>query len=234
MAQLILLVEDSKEIYRMVTQAISGRLIELLWAPTVAKANEILKDHRPDLILLDIELPDGNGVELCSQIQFDHPELPVFFLTGHDELSEKIMGFSAGADDYITKPFSPLELGARIEAKLKKVEILKCSSNYYRWREIEINKARQEVSILRDQTFEPVELTALEFKILMYFATRPGIVVERDSILNDIWGEDVHVYSRSVDTHVSKLRKKLGNLSYLIESVHGAGYKFCPTIRPRA
>ncbi len=229
MAQFVLLVEDSKEIYRMVEQSIGGSLIELVWAQTVSAATEILASKTPDLILLDIELPDGNGVEFCSRIQLDHPEVPVFFLTSHAELSEKIMGFSAGADDYITKPFNSLELKARIEAKLKKIEIIKRSSDYFRWREIEIDKARQEVSILQGSEFSPIELTALEFKILMYFATRPGVVVERDSMLNDIWGEDVHVYTRSVDTHVSKLRKKLGDLSHLIESVHGAGYKFCPT-----
>lgn len=229
MAQLVLLVEDSKEIHRMVEQAVAGALIDLVWAQSVGEAADILSTQTPDLVLLDIELPDGNGVEFCSRIQLDHPEIPVFFLTGHDELSEKIMGFSAGADDYITKPFNPLELRARIEAKLKKIEIIKRSSDYYRWREIEIDKAKQEVSILQSGEFSPIELNALEFKILMYFATRPGVVVERDSMLNDIWGEDVHVYSRSVDTHVSKLRKKLGDQSSLIESVHGAGYKFCPT-----
>ncbi len=229
MGQLVLLVEDSKEIYHMVSQSIGCGLIELAWAKTVAETQEILKSQTPDLVLLDIELPDGNGVELCSRLQINHPELPVFFLTGHCELSEKIMGFSAGADDYITKPFNSLELKARIEAKLKKLEILKQSSDVYRWQEIEIDKARQQVSILKENNYESIELTALEFKILMYFANRPGVVIERDSILNDIWGEDVHVYSRSVDTHVSKLRKKLGHLSHLIESVHGAGYKFCPT-----
>ena len=104
------------------------------------------------------------------------------------------------------------------------------STDLLSWKEIKINKTSQEVEVLNEKNeFESIELTALEFKLLTYFASRPGHVIDRDSMLNDIWGQDVHVYSRSVDTHVSKLRKKLGPVSDLIESVHGAGYKFSPT-----
>lgn len=225
----ILLVEDSKEIFRMVSQAVSGPLTELDWVETVAEAEKAIEKHSYDIMLLDIELPDGNGLELCSKIQSKNPEQPIFFLTSHSDLSEKVLGFSAGADDYITKPFNPLELKARVEAKLKKIEVLKRSADFLRWKEIEINKASQEVKVSNDGSFEEIDLTALEFKLLTYFANRKGDVIERDAMLNDIWGEDVHVYSRSVDTHVSKLRKKLGPVSHIIESVHGAGYKFSPT-----
>lgn len=229
MSNSILLVDDSKEVFYMVKDALSGTLANLEWASNTEEAFSLLSKNNFDLLLLDIELPDGNGFEICSKVQVNHPNLAIFFLTGHANLSEKVLGFSAGADDYITKPFNSLELKARVEARLKKSESLKNSSDIYRWKEIEINKASQIVKINDQDQFEPVDLTALEFKILTYFAKRPHTVINRDTMLNDIWGEDVHVYHRSVDTHVSKLRRKLGPVSFIIESVHGSGYKFTPT-----
>lgn len=225
----ILLVEDSKEIYRMVNQALAGPLLEVKWVTTVSEAEQVIAKNNYEVILLDIELPDGSGIDLCSKIQLNSPEQPIFFLTSHDELSEKVLGFSAGADDYITKPFNPLELKARVEAKLKKLEIIKKSAELFKWNEIEINMSSQEVRILEDDGLQLADLTALEFKILTYFANRMGEVIDRESMLDDIWGEDIHVYSRSVDTHVSKLRKKLSSVAHIIESVHGVGYKFTPT-----
>lgn len=224
----ILLVEDSIEIYQMVVQS-TAQVAELKWAKSVQEArDEIAKNHF-DIILLDVELPDGNGIEFCSSIQSTHSHISIFFLTGRNNLSEKVMGFSAGAEDYITKPFYPLELKARLEARLRKNKQNSMQSDQLKWKEIQIIKSRQEVSILEDDNFQKIELTALEFKILMYFAARPGEVIIRDKILNDIWGEDIHVYARSVDTHVSKLRKKLGAVARIVESIHGTGYKFNPT-----
>lgn len=225
--QEVLLVEDSKEIFTMVRQAI-GSIVDLKWADTIESAREKLKPSL-SLVLLDVELPDGSGVEFCAEIQASVPDLPVFFLTSHKGLSDKVLGFSAGADDYITKPFQPLELKVRVESRLKKEEARKHSIEILKWSEIEIDKNRQEVSILNDGKFEKIDLTALEFKLLTYFAGYVGHVIPRSKVLDDIWGEDVHVYSRSVDTHVSKLRKKLGPVSHIIQSVHGAGYKFSPS-----
>jgi len=223
----ILLVEDSKEIFTIVEQAL-GAIAKVDWVASAQEASHAFH-AKYDLILLDVELPDGNGIELCTQIQRISPRTPVFILTSHNNLSEKVLGFSAGADDYITKPFAPLELKARVEARLRKVELTYKASNLLKWKELEINKNRQEVSVFTDSSTEKIDLTALEFKLLTYFAERPEDVIHRDQILNDIWGENIHIYSRSVDTHVSKLRKKLGPASHIIESVHGSGYKFCPT-----
>lgn len=223
----ILLVEDSKEIFTMVSQALES-IADLTWCKTLTESRNKLNSNIYDLILLDVELPDGNGVELCTEIQSKDPNCSIFFLTSHTTLSDKVLGFSAGADDYITKPFAPLELKARIEAKFKKIDLTKKSSDVLKWKDIKINKARQEVHVFEDGDFVKTELTALEFKLLMYFANKPFQVIQRDEILNELWGENVHVYSRSVDTHVSKLRKKLGSASYAVESVHGSGYKFNP------
>lgn len=224
----ILLVEDSKEIHQMVAQT-TAPMAELTWASTVQEAGKALTGHTFDLIILDVELPDGNGIEFCTQLQSTHAQIPIFILTAHTDLSEKVLGFSAGADDYITKPFSPLELRARLEARLRKSKLRETLSDTYKWKELQISKSRQEVSIQEAGGLQKVDLTALEFKILLYFAIRPGEVIARDQMLNDIWGEDIHVYHRSVDTHVSKLRKKLGCVSHIVESIHGSGYKFNPT-----
>lgn len=223
----ILLVEDSKEIFTMVSQALDT-IADITWSKTLAESRVRLKENSFDLILLDVELPDGNGVDLCSEIQSNDPNSSIFFLTSHAGLSDKVLGFSAGADDYISKPFASLELKARIEAKFKKIDLSKKSSDILKWKDLKINKSRQEVHILENGDFAKTELTALEFKLLMYFANKPFQVIQRDEILNELWGENVHVYSRSVDTHVSKLRKKLGTAAYAIESVHGSGYKFNP------
>lgn len=224
----ILLVEDSIEIYHMVVQSTS-QFAELSWAKSVQEAREEIAKTQFDLILLDVELPDGNGIEFCSSIQSSHSHISIFFLTGHTNISDKVMGFSAGAEDYITKPFSPLELKARLETRLRKNKQKTLQSDNLNWKELKIIKSRQEVSVLEQDKFQKIDLTALEFKILMYFAARPGEVIIRDQILNDIWGADIHVYARSVDTHVSKLRKKLGPVSHIVESIHGTGYKFNPT-----
>ena len=229
MTHSVLLIEDSKEIYNLVNSSISSPLIDLEWVENATKAREQFSNQTYDLILIDIELPDGNGIELCNEILNKAPETSIFFLTAKDDLSEKVLGFSAGAEDYITKPFNGIELKARIEAKLKKLEILKQTKTKLSWKEIDIDQSTQEVTISKDGNEETIDLTALEFKLLLYFAQRPHEVIDRDTILDDIWGQDIHVYSRSVDTHVSKLRKKLDYVSDILESVHGAGYKFNPT-----
>ncbi len=224
----ILLVEDSKETFKLVEIALQS-IAELDWAESLAQGREKIAKGSYDLYLLDMELPDGNGVALCSEIQMKTSEAPIFFLTSHSDLSEKVLSFSAGADDYITKPFEPLELKARVESRFRKIEALKDQQSHLRWKELEIETLTQEVKVFNGQAWQPIDLTALEFKLLMYFATRANHVIHRDKILDDIWGRDVHVYPRSVDTHVSKLRKKLGPVSGLIDSIHGAGYKFIPT-----
>ncbi len=224
----ILLVEDSQEIFQMVELSLNS-ISGVDWVKNISDAREAIAKKQYDLFLLDMELPDGNGVDLCSLITTKSPESIIFFLTSHSDLSEKVLSFSAGADDYITKPFQPLELKARVEARFRKLDQAQDAKNHFQWDEMEIDTLTQEVKIKEDDNWVNVELTALEFKLLIYFATRVGHVIKRDKILDDLWGKDVHVYPRSVDTHVSKLRKKLGPASDLIASIHGAGYKFNPT-----
>jgi two-component system phosphate regulon response regulator PhoB len=224
----ILLVEDSKEIYQLVKVALAPTF-NVCWEKNLTDGEKFIEENQLDLLILDIELPDGNGVDLCSRISSTNPHLPIFFLTAHDTTSEKVLGFSAGADDFITKPFNSLVFKARVEAKLKKQHLLNAQNNILSWKEMSINTSGQTITLNLGDKTEELELTALEYKLLMYFANNCEKVLSRDEILSEIWGDDIHVYSRSVDTHVSKLRKKLGDHGELIESVHGVGYKFMPT-----
>src|SRR5690606_13508456 len=121
--------------------------LELDWAQSIQDAKKAVVENKYSMVLLDIELPDGNGIDFCAHIQNDHPHLPVFILTSHDELSEKVLGFSAGADDYISKPFNSFELKARVEAKLKKLDLMQNNSDTLKWKEITICHSRQEVEV---------------------------------------------------------------------------------------
>jgi len=228
----VLLVEDSVEIQKIVQNGLRG-IVELTIANNIEEAKKILTYDKnsslPGLILLDINLPDGSGINYCQELNSDKKlaEIPLFFLTSDSNISTKLLGFSLGAEDYIVKPFDPLELKARVESKLKKQSLSKKNSGIFEWDSIKINCSTQKAETLIPKK-KIVELTALEFKILAFFAKKPEIVIPREEILDEIWGKDVHVYPRSVDTHVSKLRKKLGDDFSYIESIHSVGYKFTP------
>lgn len=224
----VLLVDDSEEICLMVQKSTQG-LCSLDWADNLETARTMIKENRYDLILLDIGLPDGTGYDFCVEAHAADPLRPIFFLTSQTSVSEKVMAFANGADDFITKPFAPMELRARVEACLRRLQLRNTSSRLLEWDELEIDTLSQEVRVQNGgPEKKKIDLTKIEYQILTYFSQRPNEVLPRDQILNDIWGEDVHVYSRSVDTHVSKLRKKLGQAGEVIESVHGVGYKFKP------
>ena len=222
----ILLVEDNVDAYNLVKRALGSSQLE--WAKSLAEATRLLQTKQYDLILLDIMLPDGDGYRLCSVLQTNDQlnNCPVIFLTAKNSTLDKVMGFSVGADDFISKPFDPLELKARVDAKLRKRERDMIESDMIRVGDIEINRNTQRVSINQNGTSENIDLTPIEFKLLVMLSKEPNTVHTRDQILNHVWGESIHVYGRSVDTHISKLRKKLGPKADYIESVHGSGYRF--------
>ena len=224
----ILLVEDSSEIHQMVLQSVDLQT-QVQWAQSLEEARQIVRGKSFELFIIDLGLPDGSGIDLCRQLQESHPLIPIFIFTAESDLAQKVLGFSAGADHYITKPICLLELRARIQSCLQKTKSRSALSDSYQWREIHINKISQVVTLSEGHTTTAIDLTALEFKILLFFATRIGEVILREEILHFVWGRQVHVCQRSVDTHVSKLRKKLRSASHLIESVHRVGYKFNPT-----
>lgn len=231
----ILVVEDSAEAYRLVHNAL-GTLYKLDWAKTRKDAAQMLEKTTYDLILLDGTLPDGDGFQLCSLLQAHESwaTIPVLMLTGRTTVMDKVMAFSVGADDFISKPFEPLELRARIEAKLRRRERQIRASDVIICGDFEIDKRTQRAVINEDGVSRELILTPIEFKMLLLFASKPDVVHSRDRILDAVWGSNVHVYARSVDTHVSKLRKKLGSKQDCIMSVHGSGYRMTAPENDRA
>jgi DNA-binding response OmpR family regulator len=222
----ILAVEDSAESFELIHRALGDGYV-LDNARTLAEASHKINGTLYDAILLDITLPDGDGYRLCSLLQTDDVMrlIPIIFLTAKSALTDKVLGFQVGADDFITKPFSPLELKARVDAKLRKRERERHEANILRVGEVEVDKDAQRASIRQRGASQALDLTPIEYKLLANLMSEPGRVFSRDELLDSIWGKNIHVYSRSVDTHISKLRKKLGERSEMIESVHGTGYR---------
>jgi two-component system phosphate regulon response regulator PhoB len=231
----ILVVEDSAEAYHLVHSAL-GSLYKLDWAKTRKDAARMLEKTVYDLILLDGTLPDGDGFQLCSLLQAHEAwaTIPVILLTARTTVMDKVMAFSVGADDFVSKPFEPLELRARIEAKLRRRERQIRASDVIICGDFEIDKRTQRAVINENGGSRELILTPIEFKMLLLFASKPDIVHSRDKILDAVWGSNVHVYARSVDTHVSKLRRKLGSKQDCIVSVHGTGYRMLAPENDRA
>jgi DNA-binding response OmpR family regulator len=223
----VLLVEDSSDAFQLVKRAI-GSSVTLIWAATLSEAAAALNKTVFDLILLDVMLPDGDGYRLCSMLQANDQlkNVPVIFLTAKNSTADKVLGFSVGADDFISKPFDNLELKARVEARLRKRDREKTESDVIKLGEVEINKGTQRVHVYEDGKPADVDLTPIEFKLLLFLCKDLNKAFSRDEILSSVWGDSIHVYSRSVDTHISKLRKKLGTKASYITSVHGSGYRF--------
>jgi DNA-binding response OmpR family regulator len=226
----ILLVEDSPEAQKLVTSCL-GQAYDLVSASTCAEATSLIRNGQYDLILLDVMLPDGDGYQLCSLIQNNEStrDIPIIFLTAKDSLPNKVMGFSLGADDYIVKPFDPLELRARVEAKLRRISRKKEASEIIQKGDIQVNIPFQRAYLLENGQKRDLGLTPIEFRLLLYFVQRLDQVLTREQLLLAVWGDDIHVSDRSIDTHVSKLRKKLSPKSDYIQSIYGTGYVFSIT-----
>ena len=223
----VLLVEDAPEV-RILVQASLHESCDLVVTTTVAEALQIIKQKAFDLFLIDIGLPDGDGFSLCTELsqQTKSKGIPVFFLTGKTETEDKVRGFSLGADDYIVKPFDPAELRARVCAKLKK-----SSERYMAGEVIEKGPFRLDLSsykakVIHNGAPKDLELSPHEFRLLLYFIRHEGHVLTRHQLLDSVWGTDVSVTDRTVDTHVCKLRKKIPLKKNTIQSIFREGYRF--------
>ncbi|RYZ76722.1 MAG: response regulator transcription factor [Proteobacteria bacterium] len=230
----ILVVEDSPEAFKLIELSI-GTLAKLEWAKSCAQAFDALGRVNFDLVILVGGLPDGDGIQLCSimQTQESWAGIPVVILTARNATVDKFMAFSVGADDFITKPFESLELRARVESKLRKRERSSQDLDVIRCGPLELSKNTQRAFKTEAGERVLLELSSLEFKLLVYFAGHPDVVLSRDQILNSVWGENRYVDSRAVDTHVSKLRKKMGLVNDVITSVYGTGYSFSVANLPK-
>ena len=174
-----------------------------------------------DLILLDVMMPKMNGWEVCREIR-QTSKVPIIMLTAKSDESDELMGFDLGVDEYITKPFSPKILVARVEAILRRTNKIGDAADLKTAGEIILDKTAHEVKI----SGNPVELSFKEFELLEYFMNNQGIALSRERILNSVWNYDYFGDARTIDTHVKKLRNKLGACGSYIKTVWGMGYKF--------
>lgn len=217
MTHRILLVEDERGIAQPLERLLAAEGYEILAASSVAAATQRMHD-KPDLVVLDWMLPDGQGIDLLKRWREDALSLPVIFLTARHELVDKVLGFEFGADDYLTKPFEPRELLARIKARLR-ASALAAPQKQLAYDELAMDLDAHQVKF-RDQT---VDLTRMEFALLKLFLENVGKVFSRDEILNLVWGFDAYPTTRTVDTHVLQLRTKLKPEYF--ETVRGVGYR---------
>jgi DNA-binding response OmpR family regulator len=215
----IVVVDDEPNIADLVDLYLARDGFRVLKAGTGAAGLDAVKDHRPRLVVLDVGLPDIDGLEVCKRIRATS-RVPVIFLTARDGEVDRVLGLELGADDYVTKPFSPAELVARVKAVLRRVDGGAAPEVVQAGRAT-IDVGRREVRI--DE--QPVEFTTKEFDLLRYLAERPGLALSRQQILDGVWGYDWYGDVRTVDVHIAQVRKKLDGAA-TIKTVRGVGYRF--------
>jgi len=222
--ELILVVEDEEDIQELLEYTLQNSGYRVDVTDRGEEALELVTENAPSLMVLDLMLPGLDGLEVCRRLKGNEAtgSLPVIILTAKGEEEDVIAGFEAGADDYITKPFSPKVLSARVAAVLRRsADGRPDADGALHYAEIRIHPGRFEVHV--DET--PVVLTHTEFRILHFLASRPGWVFSRSQIVRAVHGEDYPVTGRSVDVQVASLRKKLGPAAHYITTVRGVGYK---------
>lgn len=220
----VLVVEDCADQRELVARAL-GDEYRVEMSESLREARRALGRQLPDLVLLDVSLPDGNGYRFCCELR-DEPgtrALPVIFLTGHGEPVDKAMAFSLGADDYLEKPFHPLELRARMQARLRSRE-----PGALRSGALEIQPETFRAFAVERGARRELDLTPREFRILHLLTSHPDRVFSRGQLLEAVWG-GTQVTERTVDTHISNLRGKLGAAGRGLETLRGAGYRFRPS-----
>ena len=223
----ILVVEDELVTQRMIAASLERAGHQVTRAVSVPEAEVSIRGVLPDLVLLDWVLPDTTGVTFVRQLRTDRRtrEIPIIMLTGRSEESDKVTGLEAGAEDYITKPFSHRELLARIKALMRRRAPLLSEDV------VEINGLRLDPAAHRITVGEnKVELWATEFRLLHYFMTHPDRVYSRGQLLDEVWGDHVFVEERTVDVHIRRVRQALQPSGHdrMIETVRGTGYRFHP------
>jgi DNA-binding response OmpR family regulator len=216
--QRIVVIEDEDAIANAVAVRLRGEGYEVSIASDGASGVELVGRTAPDLVILDVMLPGIDGLEVCRRIQRDRA-VPVLMLTALDTETDLLVGLGVGADDYMTKPFSPRELGARVKALLRRVDRSQYSDEKkVSVRDVDLDPATRQVK----RSDEEVHLTPTEFDLLYRLGSRPDVVFSREQILSDVWGYEDGFGTRTIDSHVASLRRKLG--AEIIRTVHGVGY----------
>lgn len=200
----------------------------------LSEAESLLQSQDFNLIILDLSLPDGNGLDFLAKVKKNgfKQKVPVLILSSSTDVSQKVLGFSLGAEDYVTKPFDTLELLARIDSKVKKHQLKQEDEGLFSVEDLLIDPICQRVYVQKEnEKKKELDLTPLEFKVLSLFARKLDVVFSRDQLIDQLWGESINITDRTVDTHMSHLRKKLkqGRSCLTIKGVYGVGYRFCVT-----
>ena len=221
----ILIVEDEPDMVLGLKDNFEFEGYEVITAPDGAAGLERARAQKPDLVILDIMLPKLSGLEVCKTLRSEGIETPIIMLTARGQEIDKVVGLELGADDYVTKPFSIREVLARVRAILRRSEGGKKRLSRYRFADLDLDFETYAAT----KGGVALELSPREFDLLRYLIERKGETVTRDSLLEDVWGYESYPSTRTVDTHVAKLRAKIGDSGseprYIL-TIHGAGYKF--------
>ena len=220
----ILVVEDEKDLTELIKYNLEKEGFQVFSASNGEEGLKLVQRKRPALVLLDLMLPVIDGLEVCRRIKKDPQTAatPVVILTVKDAEADIVSGLEVGADDYITKPFSPRVLIARVRAILRRYEVSAETKRVIKLEGLTIDPVRHEVKVDK----EDVQLTRMEFNLLKFLAERAGRVLTRNQIMDGVLGEDAVIIDRAIDVHVASLRKKLGEYGPHIVTVRGVGYKF--------
>ena len=224
MQHTVLIVDDEADVVDLVRYKLPGAGFAVLTAVNGLDALHAARKHRPDLIVLDLMLPEMSGEEVCRALKKDPDTaaIPVLMLTAKGQPSERIAGLEIGADDYITKPFSPRELVLRVEAVLRRVRGAEQRGEQVTIAGFVIDRGNFEISL----DGQKLDLTTTEFKLLYLLLERRGRTQSRETLLFDVWGYTNAIDTRTVDTHIRRLREKLGPQAVRIETLRGEGYRF--------
>jgi len=231
MKRKILIVEDDPDIAKLIAMHVTDAGYEAIEAPDGEQGLQSFEQDTPDLLILDIMLPGINGLEVCKLVRKHNERIPVLMLTAKSTELDRVLGLELGADDYLTKPFSVVELMARIKALFRRVDaqaetpIPEASAVVLKFNTLSIDAARHRV----ETAGGVIDLTAREFDLLLYLASSPGHVFSRAQLLDAVWGYDHDGYEHTVNTHINRLRIKIekdpANPEY-VQTVWGVGYKF--------
>ena len=215
----VLVVEDEPAIADLLRMYLSGEGFQVLVEAEGQEALTAVADHRPSCILLDVGLPGMDGIEVCRRLRAQQDWTPVVFCTARDDEVDRVLGLELGADDYITKPFSPREVVARVKAVVRRARGPQAQAQTVRLGKVEMDPMTRRCTV----DGRLVDLTATEFDLLFYLMTHPGQIFSRDQLLSEVWGYAAMVNTRTVDVHVAQLRGKLGE-NNIIRTVRGVGY----------
>ncbi len=225
----IFILEDAQDTQLILRSTLSD--YDLRFAKDLKEAEALTQNETFDLYILDVTLPDGDSFALCEKLRANaqSKEKPILFVTGRQSEIDKLSAFERGADDYLTKPFSVLELKARVQAKLRHWRTE--SKPRREFGHLVIDLEKRTVLLTENGKTNEIHLTNIEFELLIVLTERPEVVKSRQVLLDRVWGNNVSVTDRTVDVHISNLRKKLGSASAMVQSNHGHGYFFKPTLK---